>query len=98
MGLKMFDLPPGGLADGAVAEVDKEQSTSTEIKPQIITEQVSPDDPIKKKVKLPNGETYPEGSEEYERIVKEYNLEKPGITAAMRTKLAVHMMKVEIPL
>ena len=48
MGLKMFDLPPGGLADGAVAEVDKEQSTSTEIKPQIITEQVSPDDPIKK--------------------------------------------------
>ena len=28
MGLKMFDLPPGGLADGAVAEVDKENSTS----------------------------------------------------------------------
>ena len=98
MGLKMFDLPPGGLADGAVAEVDKEQSTSTEIKPQIITEQVSPDDPIKKKVKMPDGATYPEGSEEYDRIVKEYKLEKPGIKAAMRTKLAVHMMKVEIPL
>ena len=97
MGLKMFDLPPGGLADGAVAEVDKEQSTSTEVKPQIITEQVSPDDPIKKKVKMPDGATYPEGSEEYDKIVKEYKLEKPGIKAAMRTKLAVHMMKVEIP-
>ena len=97
MGLKMFDLPPGGLADGAVAEVDKEQSTSTEIKPQIITEQVSPDDPIKKKVKMPDGATYPEGSDEYDKIVKEYKLEKPGIKAAMRTKLAVHMMKVEIP-
>ena len=97
MGLKMFDLPPGGLADGAVAEVDKEQSTSTEIKPQIITEQVSPDDPIKKKVKMPDGATYPEGSDEYAKIVEEYKLEKPGIKAAMRTKLAVHMMKVEIP-
>ena len=98
MGLKIFDLPPDGMQDGAEAKLDKEQSTSTEVKPQIVTEQVSPDDPIKKKVKLPNGETYPEGSEEYERIVKEHNLEKPGITAAMRTKLAVHMMKVEIPL
>ena len=97
MGLKMFDLPPGGLGDGAVAEVDKEQSTSTEIKPQIITEQVSPDDPIKKKVKMPDGATYPEGSDEYDRIVEEYKLEKPSIKAAMRTKLAVHMMKVEIP-
>ena len=97
MGLKMFDLPPGGLADGAVATVDKEQSTSTEIKPQIITEQVSPDDPIKKKVKMPDGATYPEGSDEYDRIVEEYKLEKPSIKAAMRTKLAVHMMKVEIP-
>ena len=97
MGLKMFDLPPGGLADGAVATVDKEQSTSAEVKPQIITEQVSPDDPIKKKVKMPDGATYPEGSEEYDKIVKEYKLEKPGIKAAMRTKLAVHMMKVEIP-
>mgnify|MGYP001169289684 CR=1 FL=1 len=97
MGLKMFDLPPGGLADGAVAEVDKEQSTSAEVKPQIITEQVSPDDPVKKKVKMPDGATYPEGSEEYDRIVEEYKLEKPSIKAAMRTKLAVHMMKVEIP-
>ena len=97
MGLKMFDLPPGGLADGAVAEVDKEQSTSVEVKPQIITEQVSPDDPVKKKVKMPDGATYPEGSEEYDKIIKEYKLEKPGIKAAMRTKLAVHMMKVEIP-
>ena len=97
MGLKMFDLPPGGLADGAVATVDKEQSTSTEVKPQIVTEQVSPDDPIKKKVKMPDGATYPEGSEEYDKIIKEYKLEKPGIKAAMRTKLAVHMMKVEIP-
>jgi len=98
MGLKMFDLPPDGIQDGAVAKLDKEQSTSTEVKPQIVTEQVSPDDPIKKKVKMPDGATYPEGSEEYDRIVKEYKLEKPGIKAAMRTKLAVHMMKVEIPL
>ena len=28
MGLKMFDLPPDGLKDGAVATVDKENSTS----------------------------------------------------------------------
>ena len=98
MGLKMFDLPPGGLADGAVAEVDKENSTSVDIKPEIITEQVSPEDPIHKKVKMPDGTTYPEGSEEYTKIVEEYKLEKPGIKAAMRTKLAVHMMKVEIPL
>ena len=47
MGLKMFDLPPDGMQDGAVT-LDKEQSTSTEVKPQIITEQVSPDDPIEK--------------------------------------------------
>ena len=98
MGLKMFDLPPGGLADGAVAEVDKENSTSKDIKPEIITEQVSPEDPIHKKVKMPDGTTYPEGSDEYAKIVEEYKLEKPGIKAAMRTKLAVHMMKVEIPL
>ena len=97
MVLKMFDLPPDGLKDGAVATVDKENSTSTEVIPQIITEQVSPDDPIKKKVKMPDGATYPEGSDEYDRIVEEYKLEKPSIKAAMRTKLAVHMMKVEIP-
>ena len=60
--------------------------------------QVSPDDPPKKKVKMPDGATYPEGSSEYDKVVKEYGLEKPGITAAMRTKLAVHMMKVEIHL
>ena len=76
MGLKMFDLPPDGIQDGAVAKLDKEQSTSTEVKPQIVTEQVSPDDPIKKKVKMPDGATYPEGSEEYDRIVKEHKLEK----------------------
>ena len=98
MGLKIFDLPPDGMQDGAEAKLDKEQSTSTEVKPQIITEQVSPDDPIKKKVKMPDGATYPEGSDEYAKIVEEYKLEKPGIKAAMRTKLAVHMMKVEIPL
>ena len=97
MGLKIFDLPPDGMQDGAQATLDKEQSTSTEVKPQIVTEQVSPDDPIKKKVKMPDGATYPEGSDEYDKIVKEYKLEKPGIKAAMRTKLAVHMMKVEIP-
>jgi len=97
MGLKVFDLPPDGIQDGAEAQLDKAQSTSEEVKPQIITEQVSPDDPVKKKVKMPDGVTYPEGSDEYAKIVKEYDLEKPGITAAMRTKLAVHMMKVEIP-
>ena len=54
MGLKIFDLPPDGMQDGAQATLDKEQSTSTEVKPQIVTEQVSPDDPIKKKVKSAN--------------------------------------------
>ena len=97
MGLKVFDLPPNGIQDGAEAQLDKAQSTSEEVKPQIVTEQVSPEDPLIKKVKMPDGVTYPEGSDEYDKVVKEYNLEKPGITAAMRTKLAVHMMKVEIP-
>ena len=85
MGLKIFDLPPDGMQDGAQATLDKEQSTSTEVKPQIVTEQVSPDDPIKKKVKMPDGATYPEGSDEYAKIVVEYKLEKPGIKASMRT-------------
>ena len=97
MGIKVFDLPPEGLQDGAVAKIDESNTTSQDVKPEIITEQVSPEDPIIKKVKMPDGVTYPEGSEEYNRIVKEYKLEKPGIKAAMRTKLAVHMMKVEIP-
>ena len=97
MGIKVFDLPPEGLQDGAVAKIDESNTTSQDVKPEIITEQVSPEDPIVKKVKMPDGVTYPEGSEEYDRIVKEYKLEKPGIKAAMRTKLAVHMMKVEIP-
>ena len=98
MGIKVFDLPPEGIQDGAVAKLDENMSTtSQDVKPEIITEQVSPEDPIVKKVKMPDGVTYPEGSEEYDRIVKEYKLEKPGIKAAMRTKLAVHMMKVEIP-
>ena len=56
-------------------KLDKEQSTSKEVKPQIVTEQVSPDDPIKKKVKMPMVKLK-EGSEEYERIVKEYKLRK----------------------
>ena len=98
MGIKVFDLPPEGLQDGAVAKLDENMSTtSQDVKPEIITEQVSPEDPIIKKVKMPDGAVYPEGSEEYDKIVKEYKLEKPGIKAAMRTKLAVHMMKVEIP-
>ena len=47
-------LPPDGMQRWRCS-VDKEQSTSTEVKPQIDTEQVSPDDPIKKKVKMPDG-------------------------------------------
>ena len=41
MGIKVFDLPPDGIVDGAVGEIDKKQSTSEDVKPQIITEQVS---------------------------------------------------------
>ena len=43
MGIKVFDLPPDGIVDGAVGEIDKKQSTSEDVKPQIITEQVSPE-------------------------------------------------------
>ena len=32
------------------AQLDKAQSTSEEVKPQIVTEQVSPEDPLIKKV------------------------------------------------
>ena len=67
MGIKVFDLPPEGLQDGAVAKID-------DAKPEIITEQLSPEDPIVKKVKMPDGVTYPEGSDEYNNIVKEYKL------------------------
>ena len=45
MGIKVFDLPPEGLQDGAVAKID-------DVKPEIITEQVSPEDPIIKKVNI----------------------------------------------
>ena len=57
MGLKVFDLPPNGIQDGAEAQLDKAQSTSEEVKPQIVTEQVSPEDPLIKKVKMPDGVT-----------------------------------------
>ena len=52
MGIKVFDLPPEGIQDGAVAKLDENMSTtSQDVKPEIITEQVSPEDPIIKKVK-----------------------------------------------
>jgi hypothetical protein len=99
MGIKVFDLPPNGIQDGNIASLDAESTTSKDEIPQIITEQISPEDPIVKKLKMPDGTTYPEGSEEYKKLITKYDLEKTdGIKAAMRTKLAVHMMKVEIPL
>ena len=99
MGIKVFDLPPNGLQDGNIASLDAESTTSKDEIPQIITEQISPEDPIVKKLRMSDGTTYPEGSEEYKKLITKYDLEKTdGIKAAMRTKLAVHMMKVEIPL
>ena len=62
MGIKTFDLPPGGLKDGAIA---------------------TPSEP--ENIELTEDQAY-------------YNPENPGgMPIIMRSQVALHMMKVEIP-
>ena len=132
MGIKIFDLPPNGLKDGAVANANDTQSISTQnevlsrnvekdgtetkvtnaetkvtytkdnpgppVRSEIITEQTSPDDPlIRKFVTYDESDNIvssdPEGSEEFTAQVGDENL----IKASMKTKMALHMLRVELP-
>ena len=130
MGIKIFDLPPNGLKDGAAAVVNKEQSIETpnevisnniekgggdnvkvtkfnadEVGPavrgEVITEQVSPEDPpVRKYVQYDDQDRVvssdPEGSEEFANAVGEQG--QGGVKASMKTKMALHMLRVELPL
>ena len=129
MGIKIFDLPPNGLKDGAVAVANEEQSIETpnevisnnietdsdnvkvtkfnadEVGPavrgEVITEQVSPEDPpVRKYVQYDDQDRVvssdPEGSEEFANAVGEQG--QGGVKASMKTKMALHMLRVELPL
>ena len=127
MGIKIFDLPPNGLKDGAVADINPEQSISTEkevltrnvkkdgtetkitkdneigpvVRGEIIEEQTSPEDPlVRKYVQYDANDRIvssdPEGSEEFIAAVGEQG--QSGVRASMKTKMALHMLRVELPL
>ncbi len=129
MGIKIFDLPPDGLKDGAEATLNTEQSIETpnevlsrnveknkddvkvtkldsdEVGPavrgEIITEQVSSEDPpVRKYVQYDSDDRVvssdPEGSEEFAAAVGEQG--QGGVKASMKTKMALHMLRVELPL
>jgi len=125
MGIKIFDLPPDGLKDGAVANANDVQSISTPnevlvrnveldgtetkvlkknevgvaIRGEIVTEQTSPDDPpIRKYVQYDAEDKIvssdPEGSDEFNAMVTEVS----KVKASMKTKMALHMLRVELPM
>jgi len=127
MGIKIFDLPPNGLKDGAVADINPEQSISTEkevltrnvekdgtetkitkdneigpvVRGEIIEERTSPEDPlVRKYVQYDANDRIvssdPEGSEEFIAAVGEQG--QSGVRASMKTKMALHMLRVELPL
>ena len=127
MGIKIFDLPPNALKDGAVANINPEQSISTEkevltrnvekdgtetkitkdneigpvVRGEIIEERTSPEDPlVRKYVQYDANDRIvssdPEGSEEFIAAVGEQG--QSGVRASMKTKMALHMLRVELPL
>ena len=127
MGIKIFDLPPNALKDGAVANINPEQSISTEkevltrnvekdgtetkitkdneigpvVRGEIIEELTSPEDPlVRKYVQYDANDRIvssdPEGSEEFIAAVGEQG--QSGVRASMKTKMALHMLRVELPL
>ena len=127
MGIKIFDLPPNALKDGAVANINPEQSISTEkevltrnvekdgtetkitkdneigpvVRGEIIEERTSPEDPIVRKYVQYDANdrivsSDPEGSEEFIAAVGEQG--QSGVRASMKTKMALHMLRVELPL
>ena len=132
MGIKIFDLPPNGLKDGAVATANNVQSISTPnevlsrnvnkdgtenkvtnaetkvtytkdnpgppVRSEIITEQTSSEDPpIRKFVTYDESDNVvssdPEGSEEFATKVGDEN----QIKASLKTKMALQMLRVELP-
>ena len=129
MGIKIFDLPPGGLKDGGKAELNTEQSIETPdevlsrnveknkddvkvtktnsdevgsaVRGEIITERVSPEDPpVRKYVQYDANDNIvssdPEGSEEFAAAVGDQD--KNRVMASMKTKMALHMLRVELPM
>ena len=127
MGIKIFDLPPNGLKDGAIADINSEQSISTPnevlsrnvekdgsetkvikndevgpaIRGDIVTEQTSPEDPpVRKYVQYDANDNIvssdPEGSDEFAAAVGEQG--QGGVKASMKTKMALHMLRVELPM
>ena len=126
MGIKIFDLPPNGLKDGAVADMNPEQSIATPnevlsrnvekdgtenkvvntdvgvaVRAEIISERVSPDDPlVRKYVQYDANDNIvssdPEGSDEFAAAVGEQG--QSGVKASMKTMLALHMLRVELPI
>ena len=126
MGIKIFDLPPNGLKDGAVADMNLDQSIATPnevlsrnvekdgtenkvlndevgvaVRAEIISERVSPDDPlVRKYVQYDANDNIvssdPEGSDEFAAAVGEQG--QSGVKASMKTMLALHMLRVELPI
>jgi hypothetical protein len=126
MGIKIFDLPPNGLKDGAVADMNLDQSIATPnevlsrnvekdgtenkvlndevgvaVRAEIISERVSPDDPlVRKYVQYDANDNIvssdPEGSDEFAAAVGEEG--QSGVKASMKTMLALHMLRVELPI
>jgi hypothetical protein len=84
--VQIFDLPPGGLQDGAVAQevdmVGNPIKRDKDIKSKVVVTESEDDDP---RFATPTPEK-PAGSN------------AGGMAISMRSKLAVHIMRVEIPL
>ena len=127
MGIKIFDLPPNGLKDGAIANINSEQSITTPnevlsrnveedgsetkvvkkdevgvaVRGEVVTEQTSPEDPpVRKYVQYDANDNIvssdPEGSDEFAAAVGEQG--QGGVKASMKTKMALHMLRVELPM
>ena len=125
MGIKIFDLPPNGLKDGAIANINSEQSITTPnevlsrnveedgsetkvvkkdevgvaVRGEVVTEQTSPEDPpIRKYVQYDANDRIvssdPEGSDEFAANVGA----SAQIKASMKTKMALHILRVELPM
>ena len=132
MGIKIFDLPPGGLKDGAIAEANVEQSITTEnevlsrnveadgtetkvvknnkkvelgpVVRECFETDMSEDPPTKLKyVKYDANNnvvsTHLAGSDEFEKATDEHRgIDSSSVKASMKTMLALHMLRVELPM
>ena len=86
-------------------DVKVTKSNSDEVGPavrgEIVEERTSPEDPLVRKYVQYDAEdrivsSDPEGSEEYAKAVGEQG--QGGVKASMKTKMALHMLRVELPL